>query len=227
MYDERKGRQTHLLINELTDLRAAALSLHPLRLLLKLHVEEVQEQLGEFLCVLLFRLLDLERFDERLGVVDGLLGRLEEREEDLELEDGRALRETYGERVAREEEEDGETHLDSTSRWRKDRVDAFAELGIAEPDLSERSERTGNDRRGSGDGPGGTSWRSTLRRGSARPASQSRAHLDGEDGTHLQADRNLGVAVVRRIRRQSCCLAKVLERLVCSDPAVSAPARPS
>jgi len=54
-------------------------------------VEALREELGELLRILLLVLVETERGDERFGVVDGLLGGLEEGEEDLKLEEGRSL----------------------------------------------------------------------------------------------------------------------------------------
>lgn len=74
-------------LHELGDVRVAALGAELLTLLLELVVEHAHEELGELLCILLLGRVELERVDERLGVVDGLLRALEESEEDLNLEE--------------------------------------------------------------------------------------------------------------------------------------------
>lgn len=114
----------------------STLLLRTLRLLLELAVEDGEEELGEFLSVLLLATVDVERLDERRRVVNALNGLLEKGEEDLKLEDGGRLqreklvnrrRESWGKRW--------KTHLDLPIRRWQVRVDTRAELGVAVPNL--------------------------------------------------------------------------------------------
>lgn len=83
--------RVHLRLHEVGDVRIASFGAQPRSLLLKLVVEALCEEFGELLCILLLVLVETKRSNERLGVVDGLLGGLEEGEKDLELEEGRSL----------------------------------------------------------------------------------------------------------------------------------------
>jgi hypothetical protein len=106
----------------------------PLPLLLELAVEDLKEELGELLRVLLLTAVEFEGVDERRGVVYTLTRLFEEGKENLELEDRARLGEDT--LSAREgTKKTAGTHLDVPVRRWKARVHAGSELGIAEPNL--------------------------------------------------------------------------------------------
>lgn len=70
---------------------SAALFRLLLALLFELVIQHVEKQLLKLLSILLFSLVETERSDECFGVVHALIAFLQEREEGLELKDGRVL----------------------------------------------------------------------------------------------------------------------------------------